>query len=245
MACADEAEKPHALARVLHALQPSAPLLFLPDDAPLTRTVDALRACGVDAIALHEAIGFHTGGAHASGYSALAGELGSAAAAEAVAATGATGAAGVAKLPPDLDLDLDLPLDAVEGGAPAAVQDGAMEQGTAAEAEAEAEAAATAKQGKVAGKGGRLLVSTFGSSRGLDLPAVDSVLLFSLPDSADQYLHVAGRTGRQGRSGRVLSLLTAQESSRVGTLTRQLGISIKPDAELALALAADTVSADE
>mmetsp|Transcript_46530 Transcript_46530/g.115405 ORF Transcript_46530/g.115405 Transcript_46530/m.115405 type:complete len:100 (+) Transcript_46530:3-302(+) len=86
-------------------------------------------------------------------------------------------------------------------------------------------------------EGWRVLVSTFGSSRGLDLPAVDLVVLFSLPDSADAYLHVAGRTGRLGRDGRVLSILTEEERAAVGKMTRELGISMKPDAELALFLA--------
>ena len=74
----------------------------------------------------------------------------------------------------------------------------------------------------------KILVSTFGSARGLDLAAVDCVVLYSLPSSADLYLHVSGRTGRQGRSGHVLALLTADEQPKLGVITRQLGISFKP-----------------
>jgi len=216
--CASEAEKPRVLAHVLRVLQPCGALLFLPDDAPLRRTIEALRACGVDAVALHEAMGLQAGDAHASGYSALVDEL---------TADASGGGRRVAAVAPVADSAADLPRDVVGEG-----------EAVAAPVAAVPESSGPAARGGRAEEGGRLLVSTFGSSRGLDLPAVDSVLLFSLPDSADQYLHVAGRTGRQGRIGRVFSLLTAQEVSGVGTLTRQLGISIKPDPELALALAA-------
>ena len=87
------------------------------------------------------------------------------------------------------------------------------------------------------GSGCRLLVSTESSARGLDLGSgVECVLLYSLPQSADSYLHLAGRTGRQGRRGSVVSLLGTDESGDVGRITRQLGLSIKQDAAIALAL---------
>ena len=84
--------------------------------------------------------------------------------------------------------------------------------------------------------GCRLLVSTQGSARGLDLAQVDCVLLYALPDAADAYLHLAGRTGRQGRAGHVISLLTPDEAGGLGRITRQLGLSIKPHAKIALEL---------
>ena len=61
-------------------------------------------------------------------------------------------------------------------------------------------------------------------------------MLYELPDSADSYLHLAGRTGRQGRKGSVVSLLTTDESRDLGRITRQLGLSIKQHAEIALRL---------
>ena len=41
-------------------------------------------------------------------------------------------------------------------------------------------------------------------------------------------MHLAGRTGRQGRDGAVVSLLTPEQEPALGTITRQLGLSIKP-----------------
>jgi len=86
------------------------------------------------------------------------------------------------------------------------------------------------------GQGPRVLVSTMSSARGLDLCEVDCVLLYDLPSAADQYLHLAGRTGRQGRAGQVISLLAPHQEGMLGTITRQLGVSIKQNSELALAL---------
>ena len=95
---------------------------------------------------------------------------------------------------------------------------------------------AAAEGGEVESGDSLLLVSTWGASRGLDLGAVDVVLLYELPRSADEYLHLAGRTGRNGRAGRVVSFLTREEEAQLGVITRQLGVSIRPDAELALKL---------
>jgi superfamily II DNA/RNA helicase len=86
-----------------------------------------------------------------------------------------------------------------------------------------------------------VLVSSFGSARGLDLGGeVECVLLSSLPDAADTYLHLAGRTGRCGRQGRVLTLLAPEERGQLGKITRQLGVSIRGDADLALSVAQAT-----
>ena len=120
------------------------------------------------------------------------------------------------------------------GGAPQLSIVGAMQ--------AEARTAAAAAGGEAGGEASapRLLVSTFGSSRGIDFGWVDTVVLLALPQDADTYLHLAGRTGRQGRRGRVVSLLAPHERNALGLITRALGISIRPAPELALALAQPT-----
>ena len=111
--------------------------------------------------------------------------------------------------------------------------------GTGAAAAAAGDAAGGGEAAEAGGEAAapRLLVSTFGSSRGIDFGWVDTVVLLALPQDADTYLHLAGRTGRQGRQGRVVSLLAPHERNALGLITRALGISIRPDPELALALA--------
>lgn len=61
----------------------------------------------------------------------------------------------------------------------------------------------------IAAENPTLLVSTLASTRGLDLPELTHVFILGLLDNGavDQYLHVAGRVGRFGRSGRVISVV--------------------------------------
>jgi len=57
-----------------------------------------------------------------------------------------------------------------------------------------------------------LLVSTFASVRGLDLPDLTHVFILGVPEDrpVDTYLHASGRVGRFGRSGKVISILEAR-----------------------------------
>jgi ATP-dependent RNA helicase DeaD len=56
-----------------------------------------------------------------------------------------------------------------------------------------------------------ILVATDLAARGLDLPGVDLVVNYSLPEGPTAYLHRAGRTGRAGRPGVVVTLLIEQQ----------------------------------
>jgi len=67
-----------------------------------------------------------------------------------------------------------------------------------------------------------ILVASDLAARGLDLPGVDLVVNYSLPDGIPQYLHRAGRTGRAGRPGVVVSLLIEQQHGLFAKLKQTL-----------------------
>jgi ATP-dependent RNA helicase DeaD len=63
-----------------------------------------------------------------------------------------------------------------------------------------------------------ILVATDLAARGLDMPGVDVVVNYSLPEGPSAYLHRAGRTGRAGKPGVVLTLLIEQQHQRFQNL---------------------------
>jgi superfamily II DNA/RNA helicase len=69
-----------------------------------------------------------------------------------------------------------------------------------------------------------MLVSTVATTRGLDLPELTHVFILGIPRGrrADTYLHIAGRVGRFGREGKVITIVEEREEERKedGTLAR-------------------------
>jgi len=73
-----------------------------------------------------------------------------------------------------------------------------------------------------------LLVTTEHGARGVDLKKIDCVVLVGLPKKVDSYVHVAGRTAREGRRGMAISLVFSDEDQvRLDELRRELGIKIE------------------
>jgi superfamily II DNA/RNA helicase len=61
-----------------------------------------------------------------------------------------------------------------------------------------------------------LLVSTLATTRGLDLPELTHVFILGFPEGrkADGYLHIAGRVGRFGRGGKVITIIEEREEKK-------------------------------
>jgi superfamily II DNA/RNA helicase len=58
------------------------------------------------------------------------------------------------------------------------------------------------------GAGPVLLVSTLANTRGLDLPDLSHVFVMGVPEGrVDSYTHIAGRTGRFGKGGKVVTIV--------------------------------------
>ena len=72
----------------------------------------------------------------------------------------------------------------------------------------------------------QVLVASDIGARGLDIPEVTHVINLDIPEDPTFYLHRAGRCGRQGKTGMVLSLATPSERRWIHRLERALEITI-------------------
>jgi ATP-dependent RNA helicase DeaD len=61
----------------------------------------------------------------------------------------------------------------------------------------------------------QLLVATDVAARGLDIPDVSHIINYDLPMDAEGYVHRIGRTGRAGREGEALTLVTPREGRQL------------------------------
>ncbi|KAK8495875.1 hypothetical protein V6N12_018055 [Hibiscus sabdariffa] len=68
-----------------------------------------------------------------------------------------------------------------------------------------------------------VLVATDVASRGLDIPNVDLVIHYELPNNAETFVHRSGRTGRAGKEGSAILMYTNSQKRTVKTLERDVG----------------------
>ena len=57
----------------------------------------------------------------------------------------------------------------------------------------------------------QVLVATDVAARGLDIPAIDTVIHFDLPHNGEEYAHRSGRTGRADNTGFAVAFINASE----------------------------------
>ncbi|CAM9105663.1 unnamed protein product, partial [Phaeothamnion confervicola] len=172
-----------ALLDSLRALRPRAPLVFVPPGERVQAVVAALQAEGFSrALALHEALGFASG--HGSGGSRRTGWA----------------------------LSLHDGLAAAFARVPVATAAGFVSDGGDATADGRGVGSSSNSAAAAAAAAAPILVTSAESARGLHFDNVDFVFLLGRPKGPDDYIHLAGRTGRQGRPGAVVSIVTYREA---------------------------------
>ncbi|MCB0531249.1 MAG: DEAD/DEAH box helicase [Lewinellaceae bacterium] len=72
----------------------------------------------------------------------------------------------------------------------------------------------------------KVLIATDVSARGIDIPDVDFVVNYDLPEIAENYVHRVGRTGRGKQKGDALSFCSTEEKAILEEIEAYLGKSI-------------------
>jgi ATP-dependent RNA helicase DeaD len=81
---------------------------------------------------------------------------------------------------------------------------------------------AKVKRGEV-----RFMVATDIAARGIDISDLTHVINYSLPEDPAVYLHRVGRTGRIGKKGTALSLVSGAEIMTLSALQKRFGIQFE------------------
>ncbi|KAL4367280.1 hypothetical protein GQ457_05G016940 [Hibiscus cannabinus] len=68
-----------------------------------------------------------------------------------------------------------------------------------------------------------ILVATDVAARGLDIPSVDLVIHYELPNTSETFVHRTGRTGRAGKKGSAILIYTREQSRAVRVIEREVG----------------------
>ncbi|CAM8922960.1 hypothetical protein QQ045_023113 [Rhodiola kirilowii] len=68
-----------------------------------------------------------------------------------------------------------------------------------------------------------VLVATDVAARGLDIPNVDLVIHYELPNDPETFVHRSGRTGRAGKAGTAILMFTNSQRRTIKTLERDVG----------------------
>ena len=69
----------------------------------------------------------------------------------------------------------------------------------------------------------KILIATDVSARGIDIPNVEYVVNYDLPESSEQYVHRVGRTGRGTNKGEAVSFCSTEEKDLLKEIETNLG----------------------
>jgi ATP-dependent RNA helicase DeaD len=74
--------------------------------------------------------------------------------------------------------------------------------------------------------GQKCLVATDVAARGIDIPEVEAIVNFDLPQDTKTYVHRTGRTGRAGGTGMVLNLLYSDDHAGFRSIISDLDLDV-------------------
>ena len=69
----------------------------------------------------------------------------------------------------------------------------------------------------------KVLIATDVSARGIDIPNVEYVVNYDLPETAEYYVHRVGRTGRGTQKGQAISFCSEEEKELLAIIEENLG----------------------
>ncbi len=73
----------------------------------------------------------------------------------------------------------------------------------------------------------KVLITTDVSARGIDIPDVEYVINYDLPESAEHYIHRVGRTGRGSQKGEAISFCSSEETDLLSAIENGMGKSVQ------------------
>jgi ATP-dependent RNA helicase RhlE len=73
----------------------------------------------------------------------------------------------------------------------------------------------------------KVLIATDVSARGVDIPNVEYVINYDLPETSENYVHRVGRTGRANQRGNAISFCSSEEKPLLAEVEENLGKPIK------------------
>ena len=74
----------------------------------------------------------------------------------------------------------------------------------------------------------RWVVATDIAARGLDIDGLTHVFNLDIPDDPERYVHRIGRTGRAGKKGIAITLISGKERYKLRQLEQQVGMPLPP-----------------
>lgn len=73
----------------------------------------------------------------------------------------------------------------------------------------------------------KILITTDVNARGIDIPNVEYVINYDLPDEPENYVHRVGRTGRGVQKGQAVSFCSTEEKPALAAIQKYLGKPIE------------------